>query len=185
MGTPAACTAVRARVLDPISSIAEGGGPMNLIPASAHARANLAFSDKNPYPGCMASAPHLRATSRILVMFKYDSRAGAGPSRYASSACVTCSAPRSTSEKTATVAMPISRQARITRTAISPRLAMRTLVNIAETLIVTIDSDAGLRAATPASAQQKAPPAGGALRIRVDYFDFGWSSKMATLGFFV
>src|ERR1051326_8699339 len=132
----------------------------------------------------MASAPHLRATSRILVMFKYDSRAGAGPSKYASSALETCSAPRSTSEKTATVAMPISRQARMTRTAISPRLAMRTLVNIAETLIVTIDSDAGLRAATPASAQQKAPPAGGALRIRVDYFDFGWSSTMPPLVFF-
>ena len=41
----------------------------------------------------------------------------------ASSAYLTNSAFSSASEWTATVAMPISRQARITRTAISPRLA--------------------------------------------------------------
>src|SRR5690349_4946155 len=86
----------------------------------------------------MASAPQRFATSRILGMLRYDSRAGAGPSRYASSALLTCRAARSTSEKTATEAMPISRHARMTRTAISPRFAMRTLVNITETLIVTI-----------------------------------------------
>src|SRR5215467_7069159 len=39
----------------------------------------------------------------------------------------TCSASRSASENTATDAMPCSRQARITRTAISPRFATRTL----------------------------------------------------------
>src|SRR5436309_8240003 len=38
----------------------------------------------------------------------------------------TCSASRSASEKTATGAMPSSRHARITRTAISPRFATRT-----------------------------------------------------------
>src|SRR5512134_3721445 len=38
----------------------------------------------------------------------------------------TCSAARSASEYTATVSMPRSRQVRITRTAISPRLATRT-----------------------------------------------------------
>src|SRR4051812_7723608 len=38
-------------------------------------------------------------------------------------------ASRSRSEYTATVAMPSSRQVRMTRTAISPRLAMRTLSN--------------------------------------------------------
>src|SRR5437660_4731391 len=37
-------------------------------------------------------------------------------------------ASRSASENTATVASPASRQARITRTAISPRLAIRTLL---------------------------------------------------------
>src|SRR5437667_9494459 len=45
----------------------------------------------------------------------------------ASPAMRTCSAPRSASENTATVAMSCSRQARITRQAISPRLAIRTL----------------------------------------------------------
>src|SRR3981081_3023347 len=46
---------------------------------------------------------------------------------YASSARRTCSASRSASLYTATAAMPRSRQARMTRTAISPRLATRTL----------------------------------------------------------
>src|SRR5713101_6488501 len=45
----------------------------------------------------------------------------------ASSAARTCSAARSASEKTATDAISSSRQARAMRTAISPRLAMRTL----------------------------------------------------------
>src|SRR5579862_3339738 len=49
----------------------------------------------------------------------------------ASSAMRTWRAPRSASEYTATVAIPISRQARITRTAISPRFAMRTFLNTA------------------------------------------------------
>src|SRR5579872_2244636 len=40
-----------------------------------------------------------------------------------------CSASRSASEKTATVRQPSSRQARMTRNAISPRLAMRTFPN--------------------------------------------------------
>src|SRR5689334_23804544 len=49
----------------------------------------------------------------------------------ASSASRTCGARPSASLYTATDAMPISRQARITRSAISPRLATRILVNIA------------------------------------------------------
>src|SRR5260370_6830525 len=85
----------------------------------------------------MASAPLRRATSRILETFRYDSDAAAGPMGYASSAWVTCSAARSTSEKTATEAIPSSRHARITRTAISPRFAMRILGNIGQTMIVT------------------------------------------------
>src|SRR5262249_10090674 len=42
----------------------------------------------------------------------------------------TCGARRSGSENTATERIPISRQARITRTAISPRLAIRILRNL-------------------------------------------------------
>ena len=48
----------------------------------------------------------------------------------ASSAKRTCSASASASEWTATVRMPSSRQARMTRRAISPRLAMRIFLNI-------------------------------------------------------
>src|SRR3954454_3151905 len=47
----------------------------------------------------------------------------------ASSAKRTWSAPASASECTATVAIPSSRQARITRMAISPRFAIRTFLN--------------------------------------------------------
>src|SRR4029079_4275582 len=46
-----------------------------------------------------------------------------------SSAKRTCSASASAVECTATVRMPISRQARITRSAISPRLAINTFLN--------------------------------------------------------
>src|ERR1700749_820507 len=48
-----------------------------------------------------------------------------------SSASRTCMASLSAVEWTATVLMPISRQARWMRSAISPRLAIRTLSNIA------------------------------------------------------
>ena len=48
----------------------------------------------------------------------------------ASSANLTCSASASAVEWTATDWMPISRQARMTRSAISPRLAIRTFLNI-------------------------------------------------------
>src|SRR5439155_3612183 len=47
-----------------------------------------------------------------------------------SSANRTCSDSRSASEYTATVSTPSSRHARMTRSAISPRLAMRTLLNM-------------------------------------------------------
>src|SRR4249920_3762787 len=50
--------------------------------------------------------------------------------RTASSAIATCGACASASEWTATVAIPIRRAVRITRQAISPRLAIRSLANI-------------------------------------------------------
>jgi hypothetical protein len=56
---------------------------------------------------------------------------GGGPMHTASSAKRTCSESESAVECTATVEMPSSRQARMTRNAISPRLAMRTFLNIA------------------------------------------------------
>src|SRR3990172_4369786 len=66
----------------------------------------------------------------MLGILRYDSALGAGPMQNASSAIFTCSDDRSASEYTATVRMPSSRHARITRTAISPRLATSTLRNI-------------------------------------------------------
>ena len=65
IGTPAARIAVRAAVFEPINSIAAGGGPIQTSPASSTAAAKLAFSARNPYPGCTAPAPDRAAASRI------------------------------------------------------------------------------------------------------------------------
>ncbi len=56
MGTPAALTDARAAVFDPVRLITAPGGPTNVSPACAHASANAGFSERNPYPGCTASA---------------------------------------------------------------------------------------------------------------------------------
>src|ERR1700733_2387946 len=58
-----------------------------------------------------------------------------------SSASRTCIASASAVEWTATVAMPISLQARLMRSAISPRLAIRTFSNIGETVLAQWLSD--------------------------------------------
>ena len=63
IGTPAACIACLARVFEPISSIEAGGGPIHTRPAASTARANAAFSARNPYPGWIAPAPELRAAA--------------------------------------------------------------------------------------------------------------------------
>src|SRR5580704_11861162 len=60
----------------------------------------------------------------MLGTLRYERAAGPGPTQNASSATLTCNASRSASEKIATVGRPISCAARLTRTAISPRLAM-------------------------------------------------------------
>ena len=70
IGTPAAFISSRALVLEPIASIAFGGGPMKTILAFLHAWAKAAFSARNPYPGWIASAPAWAATSRILSTFR-------------------------------------------------------------------------------------------------------------------
>ena len=48
VGTPRADTAALAAILSPIVSIAAAGGPMKIRPASSSARANAAFSERNP-----------------------------------------------------------------------------------------------------------------------------------------
>jgi hypothetical protein len=48
IGTPAACMSSRARVLEPIASIADDGGPMKTMPSSSRRRTNGAFSARKP-----------------------------------------------------------------------------------------------------------------------------------------
>jgi hypothetical protein len=48
IGTPAAAIACRARVFEPMSSIADGGGPIHVKLAASTARANAAFSARKP-----------------------------------------------------------------------------------------------------------------------------------------
>ena len=48
MGTPAAAAILRASTLSPSASITSGVGPMKMMPASRHLRANDARSDSSP-----------------------------------------------------------------------------------------------------------------------------------------
>ena len=48
IGTPASRMISRARVFEPIASIAVAGGPMKTMPASSQARAKAAFSARKP-----------------------------------------------------------------------------------------------------------------------------------------
>src|SRR5580704_11101299 len=71
----------------------------------------------------------MSAVEMMFGMLRYDRPAGPGPTQNASSACRTCIESRSASEKIATVATPSSRQARLIRSAISPRFAIKTFRN--------------------------------------------------------
>src|SRR2546422_9782004 len=82
----------------------------------------------------MACAPDDWAIAMIAWVLRQLSRGGAGPSRCASSQAATCIASASASEYTATVAIAMRRAVRATRQAISPRLAIRILSNIARFL---------------------------------------------------
>ena len=50
-GAPTCAAIFRAETLSPNAAIAAGGGPTQIKPASITACANLAFSERNPYPG--------------------------------------------------------------------------------------------------------------------------------------
>ena len=65
IGTSASFAANLARPLSPNSSRVSIFGPINTIPSFWHLLANSAFSAKNPYPGCIESAPDFLA---ILIM---------------------------------------------------------------------------------------------------------------------
>src|SRR5690348_7461840 len=65
----------------------------------------------------------------MFGMLRYERADCGGPTQYDSSAMRTCSELRSASEKIATVFTPSSLHARTMRSAISPRLAISTLLN--------------------------------------------------------
>ena len=48
IGTPASAIIFLASILEPMASIADGGGPTQVRSASITARAKSAFSDRNP-----------------------------------------------------------------------------------------------------------------------------------------
>ena len=56
-GTPAVLAVSLAVALSPICLIVSGAGPMNVMCIFSHIVAKVGFSDKNPKPGWMASAP--------------------------------------------------------------------------------------------------------------------------------
>ena len=69
-GTPASIMVFLASDLFPIRWITSAGGPMNRIWHFSHSSANLAFSDKNPKPGWMASAFMATQAVRICSIFR-------------------------------------------------------------------------------------------------------------------
>ena len=53
-----------------MTSMAEGGGPMNATPLSVINRAKSVFSEKNPYPGWTPSEPDLAMASRMADVLR-------------------------------------------------------------------------------------------------------------------
>jgi hypothetical protein len=70
IGAPTRRATSRAETLSPSARMAEGGGPIHVRPAASTASAKAAFSDRNPYPGCTASAPDAAATASRALMFR-------------------------------------------------------------------------------------------------------------------
>ena len=130
-GTFAAMASWRAAVLLPIAAMASAGGPMNVSPSSRTRRANHSRSDEKAVAGMDGLGAHalggshdpvaaeiaLGGRRRAQVARLRRPRARAAPARRR----------RCRPRPSAT---PSSRHARTTRSAISPRLAMSTLVNI-------------------------------------------------------
>ena len=64
IGTPAACISSRARVFEPIASIALAGGPMKVIPASSHACAKARVLGQEAVAGVDGLGARLAARPR-------------------------------------------------------------------------------------------------------------------------
>ena len=65
VGTPAVRISSLLPILEPMASMAPGGGPTHTSPAPITTRAKSPDSERNPYPGWMASAPEREAASTI------------------------------------------------------------------------------------------------------------------------
>ena len=65
IGTLAFSIVSLALALSPIFLIVSDFGPMNVMLQDSHCSAKSAFSDKNPYPGCMASTSAISAALKI------------------------------------------------------------------------------------------------------------------------
>src|SRR6476659_9757292 len=106
------------------------GGPMNVSPWAATTSAKPSSSERKPYPGGMASHPVTSAAEITAEAERYERCDSAGPMQMASSARPTGSDSRSASLYATTDSTPRARHARRIRRAISPRLAIRTFLNI-------------------------------------------------------
>jgi hypothetical protein len=67
---------VMEEILSPIALIISLEGPINVMPFCSHASTNSGFSDRNPYPGWIASTP---AFSAILIIVSISRYASIGP----------------------------------------------------------------------------------------------------------
>src|SRR5229473_1391725 len=70
VGGPAVFTSLRARSFSPIISMISGLGPMKVISEASQTLAKLAFSERNPYPGWIASTFVISAALITWGMFK-------------------------------------------------------------------------------------------------------------------
>ncbi len=120
----------RAVTLSPQARIASGVGPMKVTLHFAQSSRELGVLGEEAVAGVdrVGAGDLGRADDRRDVEVALGAPA-AGPMHTASSAKRTWSARASASECTATVSMPSSRHARMMRSAISPRLAMRIFLN--------------------------------------------------------
>jgi len=60
----------RACALSPISLIASGEGPMNVMPQARQTSAKVGFSASSPYPGWMPSLSVIAAAEMMLGMLR-------------------------------------------------------------------------------------------------------------------
>src|SRR5713101_3783456 len=70
VGRPAVFTSRRARSFSPIISMISGRGPIKVISDASQTLAKLAFSERNPYPGWMASTFVISAALITWGMFR-------------------------------------------------------------------------------------------------------------------